>query len=236
MAACGLVEHVLGHISVRVSHDELLVRCRGPVEAGLAATTPDDVKLVPLHGDPHGDRDLGAWSVPNELPIHRVLLRRRPSVTAVVHAHPPAVVAWSLLDEPLVPLYGAYDIPGARLAADGIPTWDRSALIRTDDLAGAMADALGDRPVVILRGHGLVSVAEGDAAAAVRRAVLQAAAVDTLARTSLAVRRAGGTPRPIADADLAELPDLGGGFNVETMWRHLLTRVGNPALVKTDHW
>src|SRR5689334_1977355 len=97
MAACGLVEHVLGHISVRVSRDELLVRCRGPVEAGLAATTADDVKLVPLQGDPHGDRDLGAWSVPNELPIHRVLLRRRPSVTAVVHAHPPAVVAWSLL-------------------------------------------------------------------------------------------------------------------------------------------
>jgi ribulose-5-phosphate 4-epimerase/fuculose-1-phosphate aldolase len=236
MAACGLVEHVLGHISVRVSQDELLVRCRGPVEAGLAATTPDDVKLVPLQGDPYGDRDLGAWSVPNELPIHRVLLRRRPSVTAVVHAHPPAVVAWSLLDEPLVPLYGAYDIPGARLAAGGIPMWDRSALIRTDDMAGAMADALGDRPVVILRGHGLVSVAEGDAALAVPRAVLQAAAVDGLARMSLAVRQAGGTPRPIADADLAELPDLGGGFNVETMWRHLLTRVGNPALVKTDHW
>jgi len=43
MAACGLVEHVLGHISVRVSQDELLVRCRGPVEAGLAATTADDI-------------------------------------------------------------------------------------------------------------------------------------------------------------------------------------------------
>ena len=232
MAACGLVEHVLGHISVRVSSDELLVRCRGPVESGLASTTVGDVKLVPLHGD----RDLGAWSVPNELPIHRVLLRRRPSVTAVVHAHPPAVVAWSLLDEPLVPLYGAYDIPGARLAADGIPTWDRSALVRTDELAGAMADALGDRPVVILRGHGIVSVAEGDAAVAVPQAVLQATTVDALARMSLAVRRAGGTPRPIADEDLAELPDLGGAFNVESRWRHLLTRMGNPALVKTDHW
>jgi ribulose-5-phosphate 4-epimerase/fuculose-1-phosphate aldolase len=232
MAACGLVEHVLGHISVRLPGDELLVRCRGPVEAGLAATTVGDVRQLPLRGN----RDLGAWAPPNELPIHRVLLSHRPSVTAVVHAHPPAVVAWSLLDQPLVPLYGAYDIPGARLAADGIPTWDRSALVRTDELAGAMADALGDRPVVILRGHGIVSVAEGDPADAVQIAVLRAVAVDTLARMSMAVLRAGGTPRPIADADLAELPDLGGGFNVETMWRHLLTRLGNPALVKTDHW
>jgi 3,4-dihydroxyphthalate decarboxylase len=232
MAACGLVEHILGHISVRLPGDELLVRCRGPVESGLASTTVGDVRQVPLRGD----RDLGAWTAPNELPIHRVLLSRRPSVTAVVHAHPPAVVAWSLLDQPLVPLYGAYDIPGARLAADGVPTWDRSALIRTDELAGAMADVLGDRPVVVLRGHGIVSVAGGDAAEAVQRAVLQAVAVDTLAKMSMAVRRAGGTPRPIADADLADLPDLGGGFNVETMWRHLLTRLGNPALVKTDHW
>jgi ribulose-5-phosphate 4-epimerase/fuculose-1-phosphate aldolase len=115
MAANGLVEHVLGHIGVRVSGGELLVRCRGPIESGLASTTPVDVKRVPLYGH----RDLGAWSVPNELPIHRVPMRQRADVTAVVHAHPPAVVTWSLLDQPLVPLYGAYDIPGARLAADG---------------------------------------------------------------------------------------------------------------------
>ena len=113
---------------------------------------PGDVRQLPFQGD----GDLGAWIAPNELPIHRVLLSRRPTVTAVVHAHPTA-----------------YDIPGARLAADGIPTWDRSALIRTDELAGAMAEALGDRPIVILRGHGIVSVAEGDATIAVQRAVRQ---------------------------------------------------------------
>ena len=76
----------------------------------------------------------------------------------------------------------------------------------------------------ILRGHGLVSVAEGPPETAVARAVLQAVAVDTLARTTLAILSAGGTPRPITDADLAGLPDLGGGFNVDTMWRHLVRR------------
>lgn len=222
MAACGLVEHVLGHISVRAGDNHLLVRCRGPHEAGLAATDAADIRRVPLTERPG---DLGGWTAPNELPIHTGVLRRRPAVTAVVHAHPPAVVAASLLDEPLLPIYGAYDIPGARLAADGIPAWDRSALITTDDLAGAMAAALGDRPVLILRGHGLVSVAGGDPVTAVRTAVLQAVAVDTLARTTLAVRQAGGIPRPISDEDLAALPDLGGGFNVGTMWRHLLTRL-----------
>jgi ribulose-5-phosphate 4-epimerase/fuculose-1-phosphate aldolase len=225
MAAVGLVEHVLGHISARVAGDRLVVRCRGPHEAGLARTTARDVKLVDLAGA----GELGGWSVPNELPIHTEVMRRRPEVTAVVHAHPPAVVAATLLDAPLLPMYGAYDIPGARLAADGIPVWPRSALINNAELAGAMADALGDRPVVLLRGHGLVSVAAGDPVRAVRQAVLQAYAVDTLARTTLTVRQAGGVPRPISDADLAALPDLGGGFTVDTMWHHLLTRVAPDA-------
>jgi ribulose-5-phosphate 4-epimerase/fuculose-1-phosphate aldolase len=172
---------------------------------------------------------LNGWTAPNELPIHRAVLRRHALSTAVVHAHPPAVVAASLLDEPLLPIYGSYDIPGARMAADGIPVWDRSALITTDELGDAMVDALGDRPVVILRGHGLVSAAGGDPDTAVKTAVLQAIAVDTLARMTLAVRQAGGTPRAISDEDLAALPDLGGGFNVETMWRHLLTRLPTKA-------
>jgi ribulose-5-phosphate 4-epimerase/fuculose-1-phosphate aldolase len=228
MAERGLVEHVLGHISARVSADELLVRCRGPLESGLAYTTADDIRLVSMD-EP---RDLGAWSAPNELPIHTEVMRRRPAVTAVVHAHPPAVVALSLVGAPLLPIYGAYDIPGARLAADGIPTWDRSALITTADLAGEMADALGERPVVVLRGHGLVSAAEGPPQTAVARAVLQAVAVDALARTTLTILQAGGTPRPISDEDLAALPDLGGGFNVDTMWRHLQARIDAPTGVR----
>lgn len=223
MAERGLVEHVLGHISARVEPDHLLVRCRGPEEAGLAYTTSDDVRSVWLDGR----AELGAWTAPNELPIHTEVMRRRPEVTAVVHAHPPAVVTATLLDQPLQPIYGAYDIPGARLAADGIPQWERSALITTPALAGAMADALGDRPVVLLRGHGLVSVASGPPATAVARAVLQAVAVDSLARMTLALRAAGGTPTPISDEDLAALPDLGGGFVVDTMWRHLTRRAAD---------
>jgi ribulose-5-phosphate 4-epimerase/fuculose-1-phosphate aldolase len=225
LAATGLVEHVLGHVSVRTGPDRLLVRCRGPRESGLAWTTARDVHEVPLHGPPDGPPDVAPWTVPNELPIHRVLLRRRPEVTAVVHAHPPAVVAYSLLDRPLLPVYGAYDIPGAALAAGGVPVWPRAALVRTDALAEQMATALGDRPVLLLRGHGLVSVAGGPVETAVPQAVLQALAVDTLARTTIAVLQAGGTPRAIDDTDLAELPDLGAGFTVETMWRHLLRRL-----------
>ena len=127
---------------------------------------------------------------------------------------------------PLVPVYGAHDIPGARLAAGGVPVWPRSVLVDTPALGAAMAEALGDRPVLELSGHGLVSVAEGPPGTAVASAVLQAYAVDTLARVTLAVLQAGGEPTPIATEDLAGLPDLGGALNVHTLWRYLVRRTG----------
>jgi 3,4-dihydroxyphthalate decarboxylase len=50
--------------------------------------------------------------------------------------------------------------------------------------------------------------------------------VDTIARLSLDVVKAGGTLTDLPERDLAELPDLGGSFNHGTAWRHELARVG----------
>ncbi|MFJ9535987.1 class II aldolase/adducin family protein [Streptomyces sp. NPDC101225] len=224
LAVTGLVEHILGHVSARTGPGSLLVRGRGPEERGLAFTVVEDVQEVTLDGAGDVPRD---WRVPGELPIHSEVLRARPEVTAVVHAHPPAVVAASVAELPWIPLVGSYDIPAARLAHEGIPVWPRSALIRRRDLAEQMVAALGDRPVAVLRGHGLVAVGTGNPAHAVAQAVTRALAVDSLARTTLAVAATGAPLRPVPDEDIAELPDLGPAFNVSAMWRHLAARVAH---------
>jgi 3,4-dihydroxyphthalate decarboxylase len=92
-------------------------------------------------------------------------------------------------------------------------------LIHDRGLAAEMAAALGDRPVVLLRGHGLTSAAAG-----VEQAVLQAISVDRLARLSLRVVSAGGTLADLPGPDVTELPDLGSSFDVATAWRHELAR------------
>ncbi|WP_433298595.1 class II aldolase/adducin family protein [Pseudonocardia sp. CA-142604] len=217
MAARGLADGVLGHVSVRVDAEHLLVRCRGPRERGLAFTEPADVRLVNLDGE--GDLD-GGYSVPNELPLHTEVLRSRPEVRSVVHAHPFAVVAADLAGLAIRPMLGAYDIPGAHLAAGGVPVHPRAVLVRDRRLAAEMVASMGDRPVVVLRGHGLTSTGDNPA-----HAVLRAISVDTLARMALAVANAGGTPVDLPDADLAELPDLGSGFTESTAWRHELARL-----------
>lgn len=221
LAVTGLVEHILGHVSARVGPEALLVRGRGPEERGLAFTVVGDIQRVGLDGA--GDVP-GGWTAPNELPIHTEILRSRPEVTAVVHAHPPAVVAASVAGLPWLPLVGSYDIPAARLAHDGIPVWPRSALVRRRDLAEQMVTAMGDRPVVVLRGHGLVAVGTGDPLDAVAAAVTRALAVDSLARVTLAAAATGAPLRAVPAEDLAELPDLGSAFNVAAMWRHLAAR------------
>jgi len=221
LACRGLADGILGHVSLRVDDDRLLVRCRGPRERGLAWTTPEDVHLVDLDGAPAAPGELdGGWSVPNELPLHTELLRVRPAVQAVVHAHPPAVVTADLAGLGIRPIVGAFDIPGTRLAAGGVPVYERGVLVRSRRLAAEMVAAMGTRPVVVLRAHGLTSTG-----GTVPEAVLRAISVDRIARLSLAVVAAGGTLADLPAADLAELPDLGSSFTEEMAWRHELARL-----------
>lgn len=221
LAARGLSDGILGHVSLRVDEGRLLVRCRGPAERGLASTTAADVRLVDLDGNAGAPGELdGGYAPPNELPLHTEVLRRRPDVDAVVHAHPPDVVAADLAGIAIRPIVGAFDIPGTRLAAGGVPVHPRGVLIRDRRLAAEMVESMGQRPVVVLRAHGLTSAAAG-----VEQAVLQAIAVDGLARLSLRVVSAGGTLADLPEADMAELPDLGAGFNTDTAWRHELANL-----------
>lgn len=219
-AARGLVDGILGHLSLRVADDRLLIRCRSDDDAGVAFTRPADIRLVGFDGSPGAAAELDGYRVPNELPIHTEALRADPSRRAVAHLHPPAVVAADLAGITLRPIYGAYDIPGARLARAGVPVYGRAVLIRSTALGREMAAAMAGRPVLICRGHGIVS-----AAATVQQAVLQAISVNELAVMSLRVRAAGGTLRDIDGHDFDELPDLGTGFAVDAAWRHEVARL-----------
>jgi len=87
----------------------------------------------------------------------------------------------------------------------------RGVLIRTRELPPRWCGRCEDRPVVLLRAHGLTSTGTS-----VPEAVLRAVSIDTLARLSLTLTRVRRTLVDLPARDLAELPDLGGGFNLDT--------------------
>jgi ribulose-5-phosphate 4-epimerase/fuculose-1-phosphate aldolase len=216
LAHRGLAEDILGHVSLRDGHDALYVRSRGPNERGLLFTEPGDVKLVGLDGD----RTLpGGYQVPNELPIHVEVLRARPDAQAVVHVHPVEVVAADLAGLELAPIVGAYNIPAMRMAKDGIPVYPRGVLINRPELGKEVAAALGAKSACILRGHGIVTVGES-----VQQAVVRALNITALAKVTLLAGQYG-TPPALPPEDIAELPDLGGTFNDEFVWRSYVARL-----------
>jgi ribulose-5-phosphate 4-epimerase/fuculose-1-phosphate aldolase len=222
-ASRGLVDGILGHVSLRIDDQLLLMRCRSDDDDGVAFTRPDDVRLVRFDGTAGAPGELDGYRVPNEFPIHAETLLAAPQHRAVAHLHPPAVVAADLAGITIQPIYGAFDIPGAWLARGGVPVYERAVLIRTSQLGKEMVAAMGERPVVICRGHGIVS-----AAATAAQAVLQAISLDELARMSLRVRSAGGTLRAIDERDWADLPDLGPKFTADAAWRHEVARLTMP--------
>ncbi len=221
LARAGLAADVLGHVSVR-TEGGLLVRCRGPAESGLLFTTGDDIHPAGLDGG----ADLpDGYGLPGELSIHTETLRARPDVTAVVHAHPPALVAADLAGLTLRPVVGAYNIPAALMARDGIPVYPRGVLIRRADLAREMVAAMGTAPACVLRGHGVTTTG-----ASVAEAVIRALNIEALAKVLLAAAQAGGHPPDLPEADVAELPDLGGTLNTESVWRYHLARLEHDGL------
>jgi ribulose-5-phosphate 4-epimerase/fuculose-1-phosphate aldolase len=220
-AARGLVDGMLGHLSLRVDDRHLLIRCRSDTDTGVAFTRPSDVRLITFDGTAGAAGELDGHRVPNELPIHVETMRAEAKHRAVAHLHPPAVVAADLAGIAIRPIYGAYDIPGAWLARSRVPVYQRAVLIRTSRLGREMVAAMGNAAVVICRGHGITS-----AARSVEQAVLQAISLNELARMSLQVCAAGGTLCDIDGADWDDLPDLGSGFNVDAAWRHEVARLG----------
>ncbi|BCB90293.1 class II aldolase/adducin family protein [Phytohabitans suffuscus] len=220
LAGTGLAEDILGHVSLRTGPDRMLVRCRGPREEGLLFTREGDVREVDLDG--RGDLPDG-YAVPNELPIHGELLRARPDVDAVVHCHPPSVLLAGVEEIPLRPVFGAYHIPAARMAAAGVPVYPRAVLVRRPDLGRELVAAMGQATVCVMKGHGITAVGSGPHA--VQQAVVRALALDVLARVSVDRARLGDRATDLPPDDLAELPDLGGPFNDLTMWRHHVARL-----------
>ncbi|QIN80011.1 class II aldolase/adducin family protein [Rubrobacter marinus] len=215
LAMEGLVEGTLGHVSVRVpgTDDEMLIRCRGEEERGVRYTRKEAIRRVDLDG--RGD-ELGArYEVPKEHPIHGETLKARPEVGSVIHAHPPATLICGITDLELRPIFGAFNMPAARMALDGVPVFPRSFLISRPELAAPLLETMGEKHVCVMRGHGVTVTGE-----TVEEATVRALNLNTLARITLEAARTGRHAPDISPEDAAELPDLGSTFDTKWVWRY----------------
>jgi HCOMODA/2-hydroxy-3-carboxy-muconic semialdehyde decarboxylase len=92
--------------------------------------------------------------------IHGEIYKARPDVRSIVHCHTPQLLPFAATKAELKPLYHISSFLGGGVArfeirdAGGMT----DMLVRTAELGRALAQSLGEKPMVLMRGHGATVV------------------------------------------------------------------------------
>jgi HCOMODA/2-hydroxy-3-carboxy-muconic semialdehyde decarboxylase len=182
-----------GHVSMRHPRDVerfLMSRSLAP-----ALVTADDIMEFSL--------DCEACDARGRIPfierfLHGEIYRKRPDVMAIAHGHCPSVIPFGLVATPMRATYH-----NAAFLAAGVPVFDirdrfgaTDIVISGSEKGAALAEALGDKSVVLLRAHGVVVVAPS-----LQAAVFRAVFTEISARVQLQAAVLGA---PIAALDAEE--------------------------------
>lgn len=195
-----LTHAALGHVSLRLDGDRMLIKGKGPDEVGLRYTRPQDIIEVDFSAEKvNGPEGL---QPPSESFLHIWTYKQNPDVHSVAHVHPEAAVLLTICDKEIRPIYGAFG-PGARMAAEGVATYPRSVRINSDELGADFAEFMGSRRYVLMRGHGVTVTGSRVEDAVVRALHLNELVTMTYKAYLL------GDPRPIAEEDLQDVLTMG---------------------------
>ena len=175
LAARGLISASEGNLSIRLDGGRFAITPSGARKDELS---PADIVLLDLDGDHIEGRSTSGLGPSSDLAIHRAVLRARPDVQAVAHAHLPAAMGLTAAGE--VPDPSA--LPETTLFIPRLPYLPFGEP-GSAELAGRVAAALNDgsQPpanAVLLERHGAIAVGP-DLATAVDRLEL----VEVLCRT-----------------------------------------------------
>jgi L-fuculose-phosphate aldolase len=183
--AYGMTTTSGGNLSIRDENGDIWITPAGVDKGSLARRD-----IICVHPD---GTAAGPHKPSSELPFHRTVYEQRAELRAVLHAHPPALVAFSIVRKTpqtaLVPnvneicgpvAYAEYGLPGSEGLGEAIA----SVFARGSD-------------TVLLENHGVV-VGASD----LFRAFMAFETLDFCARLEIGARRMG-TPRPLTPEQLA---------------------------------
>jgi len=154
LAAQEIVD-AFGHVSVRTGPGigrYLISRSIAP-----AQVTAADIMELDLDSKPAANEKRTSY---RERFIHGEIYRVRPDVMSIVHCHAPSLIPFGITKIPLRTVYH-----NSFFIGEGVPVFeireaggDTDMLVSTPELGRALAKALGNKPAVLMRGHGAVIV------------------------------------------------------------------------------
>jgi L-fuculose-phosphate aldolase len=159
-----------------------------PARVDKGALTRDDIVRVRADGSSEGRRRPSS-----ELPIHRQIREQRPELAGIVHAHPVALVAFSL----------AHEVPNTRLfhqawGVCGAAGFARYELPGSVQLGARVAETFAQGfDSVILENHGVVTAGK-----TFQEAFRRFETLEFTAKTIIKARLLGGEVRFLSDDEL----------------------------------
>jgi L-fuculose-phosphate aldolase len=179
-----------GNLSVRLSRGEILCTrslvCKGFMQ-------PADICRVDMAG-----RQLaGRRRVSSEVSLHLAIYAGRPDINAIIHCHPPHVLAFAITGQP-IPM-GI--LPEAELFLGDVPIVPY-VVPGSAELASTVRSHIGSANIVILANHGAVACG-----ANLESAWLRAELLEACCRVVFLARQLGPMQK-LSAHQLAELGDL----------------------------
>jgi len=135
-----------GHVSARIAGTDLFLLTP---RISLELITENQLLTLNLRGEVVA----GKAPVPFEAWLHTAILKANPKVNAVTRIHARIANMFSVTDRKLEPVHNH-----GSFFFGGVPVFYKPDLISTQKLGEEVVETLGDKPAVLLRGNGQVTV------------------------------------------------------------------------------
>ena len=135
-----------GHVSARIPDSEFFLLTP---RIGLALMVESDLLTLNLRGDVVD----GNCQPPSEAWLHTAIMKAKPKVNAITRIHARVANIFSVTDRKLEPVHNH-----GSFFTGGVPVFQIPDLIRTEELASEVARTLAEKPAILLRGNGQVTV------------------------------------------------------------------------------
>ena len=199
-----------GHVSARIPDSEFFLLTP---RIGLALIKEFDLLTLNLRGEVVD----GNCQPPSEAWLHTAIMKAKPNVNAITRIHARVANIFSVTDRKLEPVHNH-----GSFFAGGVPVFQRPDLITTAELGNEVARTLAEKPAILLRGNGQVTVG-GNIPEAVMMAVYLEEAAQVL-HGALQI----GTPMPLTldeskQRQVEALPPV----DLERAWNYFKHRAEN---------
>ena len=197
-----------GHVSARIpGTGRFIITPR----ISLALVQEDELLTMNLNGEVVE----GRHAAPFEAWLHTAIMKAKPRIQAITRIHARVANIFSVTDRKLEPVHNH-----GSFFAGGVPLFTTPDLISTAELGDQVAQTIGDKPAILLRGNGQVTVGR-----TIPEAVMMAIYLEEAAEVLFGALQIG-TPIPLtinesAQRQIEALPPV----DMERAWNFFKTKI-----------